>query len=120
MKVTVTATAPDLDAPMDPRFGRAACFLVVDTDTMSWSVVENTQNLNAAQGAGIQAGRTVVETGSEALITGNCGPKAFRIVKGAGMRIVTGAKGTAREAVEQFKAGSLAEASGANVEGHWI
>ncbi|SCX94521.1 NifB/NifX family molybdenum-iron cluster-binding protein [Desulfoluna spongiiphila] len=120
MKIAVTSTAPDFDAPMDPRFGRAACFLVVDTETMAWSVVENSQNLNAAQGAGIQAGKTIVETGCTAIITGNCGPKAFRVLTGAGIKIVTGAKGSARQAVEQFKAGELQESSEANVEGHWI
>jgi len=120
MKIAVTSTAPDFDAPMDPRFGRAACFLVVDTETMAWSVVENSQNLNAAQGAGIQAGKTIVETGCTAIITGNCGPKAFHVLTGAGIKIVTGAKGTARQAVEQFKAGELQVSSDANVEGHWI
>jgi predicted Fe-Mo cluster-binding NifX family protein len=120
MKIAVTATAPDFDAPMDPRFGRAACFIVVDPETMAWSVVENTQKLNAAQGAGIQAGKTIVETGSTVIITGNCGPKAFRILTGAGIKIVTGAKGSAREAIEQYKAGELEEANDANVEGHWI
>lgn len=120
MKIAVTATAPDFDAPMDPRFGRAACFLVVDSETLAWKAVENTQNLNAAQGAGIQAGKTVVETGSTVLITGNCGPKAFRILTGAGVTIVTGARGSAREAIEQYKAGRLQKATDANVEGHWI
>ena len=120
MKIAVTATAPDFDSPMDPRFGRAACFLVVDSENMSWSSVENTQQLNAAQGAGIQAGKTIVETGCTVLITGNCGPKAFRVLTGAGVKIVTGAKGSARQAIEQFKAGELQESQEANVEGHWI
>ena len=120
MKIAVTATAPDFDSPMDPRFGRAACFLVVDSENMSWSAVENTQQLNAAQGAGIQAGKTIVETGCTVLITGNCGPKAFRVLTGAGVKIVTGAKGSARQAIEQFKAGELQESQEANVDGHWI
>ena len=77
MKIAVTSQGPDLNSQVDPRFGRAKSFLVVDTETGEFSVHDNTQNLNAAQGAGIQAGRTVVDLGVSAVVTGNVGPKAF-------------------------------------------
>ena len=108
-----------MSSQVDPRFGRAKYFTVVDTDTDEFSVHDNTQNLNAAQGAGIQAGRTVVELGAAAVITGNVGPKAFTTLQAGNVQVYTGASGSVKEAVEKFKAGQLQGAEKANVEGHW-
>ena len=52
MKVVVTAQGNSLDALVDPRFGRAAWFLVVDTDTLAVTVIDNASNVQAAHGAG--------------------------------------------------------------------
>ncbi len=120
MKIAVTAQGRDLDAAVDPRFGRATCFVVVDTETGAFSVTDNAQNLNAPQGAGIQAGKNVVDLGVEALITGNVGPKAFATLTAAGIAIHTGATGSVGEAIEQFKAGALESAAGATVEDGWV
>ncbi|MBN2473102.1 MAG: NifB/NifX family molybdenum-iron cluster-binding protein [Pirellulales bacterium] len=120
MKIAVTSQGPDMNSPVDPRFGRASHFLVVDTDTGEFSVHDNTQNVNAAQGAGIQAGRTVADLGVEAVVTGHVGPKAFATLQAADIRIYPGASGTVQEAVEKLKAGQLQPADRANVEGHWM
>ncbi len=120
MKIVVTSQGPDLTSQVDPRFGRAKNFIVVDTDSEEFAVHDNTQNLNAAQGAGIQAGRTVADLGVEAVLTGNVGPKAFAALQAAGIKIHLGASGTVKEAVEKFKAGELQDAGKANVEGHWV
>ncbi|MFO8048193.1 MAG: NifB/NifX family molybdenum-iron cluster-binding protein [Desulfosudaceae bacterium] len=120
MKILVSAAGNDLSAKVDPRFGRAANFLVVDADTMEFEVVANTQNLNAPQGAGIQAGKTAVNTGAEVVITGNCGPKAFSVLRQAGLQVVIGAEGKIEDVVIAYKNGELQPASDANVEGHWV
>jgi len=120
MRIAVTAQGRDLSAPVDPRFGRAKCFVVVDTETSRFSAVDNTQNLNAAQGAGIQAGRSVVESGVKAVITGHMGPKAFATLQAGGVAVYTGATGTVADAIEQFKAGELKRSTDADVEGHWV
>jgi len=56
MEIAITATGKDISSNVDPRFGRAKYFIVVDTDTNESAAHDNAQNLNAAQGAGIQAG----------------------------------------------------------------
>ncbi len=120
MKIAVTTSGNDLDGNLDARFGRAPRFLIVDSETGDFEVIENAQNLNAPQGAGIQSATAVVNAGVQVLITGHCGPKAFRVLKEAGVRIFnTGAK-TVREAVELDTRGELVEAANADVEGHWM
>ncbi len=120
MKIAVTSSGKTLDSDLDPRFGRALYFLIVDTETMALEVKENSQNLNLPQGAGIQAGKTVADTGAEAVITGNCGPKAFNVLTAANIKVITGVNGTVKDAVEKFKSGELQHAGGPNVEGHWV
>ena len=119
MKLIVTSTGRTLADPVDLRFGRARHFLLVDTETGTVTVHENTQNLNAAQGAGIQSGETVARLGATAVVTGNVGPKAFRMLKAAGVSVYLCGEGTAEDAVRKFKDGELKETTAANVEGHW-
>ena len=119
MKVAVTSQGSELNSQVDPRFGRAKNFIVVDTDTDAFSVHDNSQNLNTAQGAGIQAGRTVVDLGVAAVITGNVGPKAFTTLQAGNVEVYPGVSGTVKDAIEKFKAGQLQGAEKANVEGHW-
>lgn len=119
MKVAVTAQGKDLDAQVDPRFGRASGFVVVDTETDNFAYVDNSQNVNAAQGAGIQAAQAVINQGVDALVTGHCGPNAFRTLSQGGVKVYVGAQGTVREAIEKLKAGELKEADSPDVQGHW-
>jgi predicted Fe-Mo cluster-binding NifX family protein len=105
---------------VDPRFGRAAQFLIVNTETDEVHVVANTQNLNAAQGAGIQSAKTVLDAGAEAVLTRHVGPKAFATLNAGGVAVYTGISGGASEAVDQLKAGKLTPADRADVEGHWV
>jgi predicted Fe-Mo cluster-binding NifX family protein len=114
MRIAVTATAPQLDAPVDPRFGRCPYFLIVETDTLSFEAVENS-NQGLGQGAGIQSARLVADRGVRSVLTGNCGPKAHEALTAAGISVVVGCSGTARQVVEQFNAGQLQPAAAANV-----
>lgn len=119
MKVVVTSSGTSLDAPVDQRFGRARFFLLIDSETQDCEAHDNTQNLNAAQGAGIQAAEDVVRLGAEAVISGHFGPKAFRVLKTAGIRMYATRAATAAEAVVELRADKLVEAGDADVEGHW-
>lgn len=120
MKVAVTSSGDGLGSPIDPRFGRAAKFILVDTETGSVQVEDNTQNLNAAQGAGIQAAQNVSRLGAQVLLTGHCGPKAFATLRAAGIQVITGVEGTVGEVVERFKRGELSPSDSPDVEGHWV
>ncbi len=122
-KMKVVATSKDglMESELDPHFGRAPKFILFDTVTGKASVHDNTQNLNAAQGAGIQSAETVVRLGGEAVITGNVGPKAFRALNASGVRILLAPAGrTVRETIEALGKGELQEAAAATKEGHWM
>jgi len=118
MTICVTAAGSDLDAPVDPRFGRAAWFVIVDTETMNFEPVQN-PNVSVGGGAGIQAAQMVAERGVEAVLTGNCGPNAFAALSAANVQIFTGVGGTVRQAVEQYKAGAFASNASPNVGTHF-
>ena len=120
MKIAITAESETLTSQLDLRFGRAKYLIVVDTATGDFKAYDNSVNLNAAQGAGIQTGGNIANLGVEAVITGNVGPNAFRTLNAAGVKIFLAEKQTVAEAVESFKAGTLKETNSANVQGHWV
>ena len=120
MRIAVTSAGKGLDSKLDPRFGRAEYFIIFDPETMAFEVVENNQNLNLSLGAGIQAGKTIVDNKVDVLITGHCGPKAFKVLRSAGIKVMTGAGGTVTDAIEQFNNGELEISAEADVEGHWV
>ncbi len=115
MKVAISSQGKTLEAPVDQQFGRAACFLLVDTGAMTFEVVENEPEEG---GAGVSAAKTVIDAGAEVVLAGNCGPNAERALRVAGVKLFTGVSGTVAEAVEQYKAGKLVEASGPSVRSH--
>ena len=114
MKIVVTSTGPELSSGVDPRFGRCGYFIVVNTDSMDITAHSNESRV-AMGGAGIQAAQFASSLGVEAIITGNVGPNAARVLSAAGMKVLTGATGTVQQAVEAFKAGELKETASATV-----
>jgi len=119
VKLAITATGPELSSLIDQRFGRARYLLIVDTPERTAVVIDNLAGMNAAQGAGIQAAQSVIDNQAEAIITGHCGPKAFRALKAAGIDVYLAPEGTVADAVDRFDAGELKLAPAADVDGHW-
>lgn len=98
-KILATSTGADLDAAIDPRFGRSPYFAVFDTGTGALEAIPN-PFLDAAGGAGTQAAQWVLDHGVDILVTGRCGPKAAAALEGSGVRVIEGASGSVREAVD--------------------
>ena len=112
MKIAFTTSGNDMNAPMDPRFGRAAKFLSYENDQKSFGVIDNPK-VEAAQGAGTKAAETIVKAGAEVLVTGDCGPKAFYALKGAGVKIYTSKAAMVADSLKQYLAGELTEMTAA-------
>ena len=119
MKIVITTSGNDLQAPLDPRFGRAAGYLLYDSESAAFELIANAKAQETSHGAGILAAERVARTGAKVLITGHCGPKAFRVLQAAGVKVYNCEAATVAEALEQYRAGKLVEAEGADVSGHW-
>jgi predicted Fe-Mo cluster-binding NifX family protein len=118
MKIALTATAPGLDADIDPRFGRCQYFVVADPDTMEFESLENS-GAAAGGGAGIATAQTLTGKNIEAVLTGNCGPNAYQALAAANIKVVTGVSGKIRDAIQQYKSGNLKASSQPNVTPHF-
>jgi predicted Fe-Mo cluster-binding NifX family protein len=102
MKIVITATAPELSAQVDERFGRAAYFIVADTEKDGFQAIAN-DNIDASSGAGVASAKKVVEFNPAAVLTGNCGPKAEQTLAAAKIKIITGISGTVADAIKTAK-----------------
>lgn len=118
-KIAITCEEPTLESRVDPRFGRAAGFLIVDPDSMHVEYIDNGSSQAMAQGAGIQAAETVYRSGAKVVLTGFVGPKAFQALTAAGIQVVQNVENmSVREAVEAYKAGRFQPATAPNRMGH--
>jgi predicted Fe-Mo cluster-binding NifX family protein len=119
VKIAVTSQGRDLDSRVDERFGRASYFIVVDTETGSFEAHDNAQNVGSLQGAGIQSASNAAGHGVSAVLTGHCGPKAFRALSSAGIQVYVGISGRVKNVLERFRNGDYRPTEGADVRGHW-
>jgi predicted Fe-Mo cluster-binding NifX family protein len=118
MKIAVTSTGLTLNDNVEARFGRCPYFLIIETDTMEFEAIQN-PNIALGGGAGTQSAQLMAEKGVSAVLTGNCGPNAFRVFGAAGITVITGLAGNVRSAVEQYKSGVLPHSSEPNVQSHF-
>lgn len=106
MRVAISVTKPEHDAELDMRFGRAAAFLLIDTETGEWQGHTNPA-ASAPGGAGVQAAEFIVRQGAEAAISGAFGPKAFNVLAAAGVVMYRSEPSTAKESMQKLKDGEL-------------
>ena len=114
MTIGITAQGSSLDSEVDPRFGRCEYFIIVDSDSLEFEVIENF-SVEAASGAGVQSGQLVATKGVKAILTGNIGPNAFQVLQAAGIEVITGVSGKVKEAIEKYKRGELKSVESSNV-----
>jgi len=117
MKIAVGATDAGLDADVDSHFGRCECFVVVETNDMTFEVVRNASE-SLAGGAGIQSARLLAKRGCDVVLTGNCGPNAHRTLTAAGIDVVVGCVGSVADAVARFSAGEFSPSREPSVTTH--
>ncbi|MBN2294537.1 MAG: NifB/NifX family molybdenum-iron cluster-binding protein, partial [Pirellulales bacterium] len=118
MKIAITATGADLEARVDPRFGRCPFFLIVETEDLSFEAIDN-GNAALGSGAGIQSAQLIAEKGVTHVLTGNCGPNAHQTLSAAGIGVIVGCSGTVRDVIGQYSTGQFHAASEPNVASHF-
>lgn len=117
MKLIITATSPSIDASFDPRFGRCAYFLVVDSELIQWEAFPNPA-IDAPGGAGTLAAQFAVEKQVSAVISGNFGPNASSALNAAGIAMyINKTQVSVHDVLESFKAESLTQINTPTVKG---
>lgn len=101
-KICITSQGKDLEAEVDPSFGRARYFLIVDPETLDFEAVEN-PNIEAPQGAGIQTAQLISSKNVGTVLTGSCGPNAFNVLQSSGIRVITGTSGQIKDVLQKYK-----------------
>jgi predicted DNA-binding protein (UPF0251 family)/predicted Fe-Mo cluster-binding NifX family protein len=119
MKIAVTSVDGTLEGKVDERFGRSRKIIIYDPETKTHRVVDNTVNMNAPQGAGIQSAEHIVNEGAHVVISGHLGPNAFRVLQTAGVAVYTASNMTVSEALRAFEEEKLIKLAGPDVSGHW-
>ncbi len=118
MKIAISSSGKDLDSQVDPRFGRCAYFIIVETDDMSFEAFDN-ESIALGGGAGIQSAQFVASKGVVVVITGNCGPNAVQALSAASLEIYLGQSGTVKESIEKYMKGNMKSTSKPNVADHY-
>ncbi|MFZ5451968.1 MAG: NifB/NifX family molybdenum-iron cluster-binding protein [Thermodesulfobacteriota bacterium] len=114
--VAISACGKDLDSCVEPRFGRTRFFILVDPATQEWELLDNLTNLSSLQNVGVLTAQKLTKSGMvETVLTGSCGPKAFKELQGAGVKVFLNAGGTVRYALSKLRRGELEESSEPNV-----
>lgn len=110
MRIAVSATKPNLNSAIDPRFGRCRYVIFVDSDTMVAESLEN-PNLMGVGATGTQLAQLVASKGPQVLLTGNIGPAAQQVLAEARIEVYANVKGTVKEAVAKYVGGALMPAA---------
>ena len=115
MLIAISSEGPSLDDLVDPRFGRAGGFVLVDPDTMENRYIDNGASQTLSQGAGIETAERMASEGVGIVLSGYVGPKAFEALRAAGIQVCQDLDGmTVREAVTHFINGDVAFAEAPN------
>jgi predicted Fe-Mo cluster-binding NifX family protein len=120
MKIVITTTSPDIESTVDPRFGRGAYFLLVDSDTLEWQAHPNPA-IDAGGGAGVQAAQFIAGHGAQVAISGDFGPNAYSTLAAAGIRMFLAPAGEAPAASQllaRYQRGELKEVTVPTGPGH--
>jgi len=106
VKIAISAESADLASDIAHRFGLSPYLLVVDTETMDFKALAN-PGATSRPGAGVQIVIFAVSEGVEAVITGYCGPVAYKQFVSNGIKVITNVSGIIEEVIEKYKAGDF-------------
>jgi predicted Fe-Mo cluster-binding NifX family protein len=111
MKIAISVATPESAAAFEPRFGRAAAFVIVDDNTGDQRAIANPA-AQVGRGAGIRAAEFLIKQGVEAVISGAFGPKAYDVLHTSGVRLYQAKSGTVDDLVARLLNGDLDAAEG--------
>lgn len=111
MRVCITAITAGADEVVDPRFGRCDHFVFVDTES---DAVEREPNglADGAGGVGAKVAQHIADRGVHAVLTGQVGPNAFRVLDAAGVTVYAAGGRSLDDSLADLRDGRLTALNG--------
>ena len=108
MRIAITSKGPQLTSEFDQHFGRTPYFVIIDskTDEIVKSI-DNTENLRAVQGAGVESGKVMVEEDVALVLSGHVGPKALEVLQLGKISAYAVEAHDVKEALEHFHSNNV-------------
>lgn len=79
MKLAIALKENDYNSSVDERFGRAPFFIIIDSNTKEFEIIEN-EAKDEATGAGLKAVKNLLKYEIDTIIAGEIGPKAGELI----------------------------------------
>lgn len=108
MKLAIPSEGKTLESAVNRMFGRTPFFIVVDSDTLHFEVIDN-EAANAQGGAGIKAAQLIVDSSADVVITFQCGQNAADVLNAASLKIFKALSGSVLEMVQKYQNEELTE-----------
>ncbi len=118
MKIAVASSGRWLESTVDFHTGRAACFIIYDTDSETHEAIDNWKCTECVHWAGLKSSNILIEAGVETMIVRNIGPNTFRRLLNAQIDIYYAEEITVVRAIRLFRDGKLSVALEYNCAGH--
>lgn len=101
MKIAIPSTEPNLDGMVENKLGIAAYLLVIETDDMSFDVL-NGPSYSSGPGAGVQAVTLLMNMGAQIILVGFISPYIANVLEKQGIEVVTKVSGSVMKAVTNY------------------
>ncbi len=108
MKIAIPSTDKTLESAVSNQFGRSQYFIVFDTETSKYDVIDNT-GVGMQGGAGIKAAQLIVDSGAKVLITNHCGQNAADVLKTGEINIMKAVPSTVMNLITLYEDNKLEE-----------
>ncbi len=107
MKVMIPLSGPGLQFPVDPRFGRAPFFALVETEGGPEPEIIPNPYIYYPSAAGIAAAQLAIQRGVQAVVAPMVGPNASMVLASAGIRIIPSFPGTGNDILNYLREGRI-------------
>ena len=101
MRIVVISEGESLDSEVGEDFGHSPFFLVVDSETLDYHIIEN-EFADSPEGAGVAVAKAITTLKPEVVITGGIGMHGLNILREAGILVSYDEEGTVEQCIVDF------------------
>ena len=101
MRIVAISEGETLESEVGEDFGHSPFFLVVDSDTLDYHVIEN-EFADSPEGAGVAVAKAITTLKPDAAITGGIGMHGLDILRKAGIYVSYDEEGSIEQCINDF------------------